>query len=334
MKISINKILQYMPKNLTNIEKVRYIYLSIGDLFAYDRDYMYLGREREILAAYSENLTISSIEKRNYSNKIRAICTQIGAIESEAINKMNNVNIKARTVGYDEDLEGHVAVIVNIDGKNYYLDITLDLYKIQKGMKTKGFAKASEALDGTECETISDEALKEIDEKIGYCKNGMYMDDVIEKIRKEMQDERIWDKYIQQYNKSKGEKKEDIICKCKIDFIFKYMKNNTLEKDKMDIIELNKYYQKLFSSLLTAKEKSNMCVGKFDVFFVYDNGEKEDSKLYEIRINNRKFYYLYKDNERGFVETSVNEIISMIENKKIKYCDSNFRPEFNEDESR
>ena len=334
MKISINKVLKDMPDNLTDIEKVRYIYLSIGDLFAYDRDYMYLGREREILAAYSETYTIDSIEEHNYSNKIRAVCTQMGAIESETINKMHNVNIKARTVGYDEDIEGHVAVIVNIDGKNYYLDITLDLYKIQKGMKTKGFAKASKASDGTECETISDEELKEMDEKIGYCKNGMYMDDVIEMIRKEMQDEHTWDKYIQQYDKSQGETKEDIICKCKIDFIFKYMKNNMSEKDKMDIIELNKYYRKLFSSLLTSKEKSNMCVGRFDVFFVDDKGEKEDSELYEIRISNRKFYYLYKDNEKGFVETSVNEITNMIENKKMKYCDSNFKPEFNEDESR
>ena len=328
MKISINKILQDMPENLTDIEKVRYIYLSIGDLFSYDRNYTYLGKEREILAAYSKIFTISSMEERNYSNKIRAVCTQMGAIESETINEMHNVNIKARTLGYNEYEEGHVAVVVNIDGKNYYLDITLDLYRIQKGMKTKGFAKASEALDGTECETISDEALKEMDEKIGYCQYGMYMDDVIEMIRKEMQDEHIWDKYIQQYDKSQGETKEDIICRCKIDFIFKYMKNNMSEKDKMDMVELNKYYRKL------SKEKSNMCVGEFDVFFIDDNGKKEDSELYEIRINNRKFYYLYKDNERGFVETSVNEITSMIENKKMKYCDSNFKPEFDEDKSR
>ena len=41
MKISINEILENMPKNLTDIEKVRYIYLALGNIFSYDRDYMY-----------------------------------------------------------------------------------------------------------------------------------------------------------------------------------------------------------------------------------------------------------------------------------------------------
>ena len=146
MKISVKKILGDMPKDLTDIEKVRYIYLSLGNMFSYDRDYMYLGREREILAAYSNNITIDDIEKREYYNKILAVCSQMSLIESETINRLKKANINARIVGYDEEKEGHVAVITDIDGKNYYLDIALDLYRIQKGMKTKGFAKATKVI--------------------------------------------------------------------------------------------------------------------------------------------------------------------------------------------
>ena len=67
MKISVKKILEDMPKDLTDIEKVRYIYLSVGDIFSYDRDYIYLGREREILAEYSKEMSIDDIEKINVS---------------------------------------------------------------------------------------------------------------------------------------------------------------------------------------------------------------------------------------------------------------------------
>ena len=134
MKIRVKKILEDMPKDLTDIEKVRYIYLSVGDIFSYDRDYMYLGREREILAEYSKEMSIDDIEKREYYNKILAVCSQMSLIESETINRLKKANINARIVGYDEEREGHVAVITDIDGKNYYLDIALDLYRIQKDL--------------------------------------------------------------------------------------------------------------------------------------------------------------------------------------------------------
>ena len=73
MKISVKKILEDMPKDLTDIEKVRYIYLSVGNIFSYDRDYIYLGREREILAEYSKEMSIDDIEKGEYYNKILAV---------------------------------------------------------------------------------------------------------------------------------------------------------------------------------------------------------------------------------------------------------------------
>ncbi len=334
MKISVKKILGDMPKDLTDIEKVRYIYLSLGNMFSYDRDYMYLGREREILAAYSNNITIKDIEKRNYYNKIKALCSQMSSIESETINRLEKVNIKSRTVGYNEEREGHVAVITDIDGKNYYLDITLDLYRIQKEMKTKGFAKETEAIDGTKCEVISDEEIKKMDKKIGYCKYGMYMEDVIEMIKKEMQEDESWNEYIKQYDTSENKDKEEIISKCKIDFIFKYMKNNILEEEKMGMVELKKYYRKLFETLLTRKEKSDITIGDYDVFYINDNNQKEESELYEIKIKDSKFYYLYNEEEKGFVETTVEKIKNMEEQGKMKYCDSYFKPKFDKDEGR
>lgn len=49
-----------------------------------------------------------------------------------------------------------------------------------------------------------------------------------------MQDDDSWNEYIKKYATSEKKDKEEIIIKCKIDFIFKYMKNNISEKEKWE----------------------------------------------------------------------------------------------------
>lgn len=48
MKVSIDKILENMPKNLTDLEKVRYLYLKMGDIFSYNRDFLYIDDYRYV----------------------------------------------------------------------------------------------------------------------------------------------------------------------------------------------------------------------------------------------------------------------------------------------
>lgn len=66
------------------------------------------------------------------------------------------------------------------------------------------------------------------------------------------------------------------------------MKNNISEKEKMGMVELKKYYRKLFQILLTDKEKSSIKIGDYDDFFMDAEGKKEDSELYEVKIKNKK----------------------------------------------
>ena len=73
------------------------------------------------------------------------------------------------------------------------------MYRIQKGMKTKYFAPEQEIIDKLEfynlkkeikdikLEAFSKEKLERIDRKIGYLKYGIYTDDVILKLKEEMQ---------------------------------------------------------------------------------------------------------------------------------------------------
>ncbi len=172
-----------MPNNLTPIEELRYFYLQMGNVFSYNRDFLNAKSYQQVNSIYNDFITIDMIEKGDYQNKINAICKQFSEGVSETVNRANrrNQRIKTRIVGYIENEdEHHVEVVATIGEENYCLSIDKDLYRIQKGMKTKGFATSDTAVDGTKCKILSEEEVKTIDEKLGYCNNGMYTDDIIQ----------------------------------------------------------------------------------------------------------------------------------------------------------
>ena len=126
MKVSIDRILENMPNNLTDLEKVRYIYLKMGDIFSYNRYFLYINDYRYVNDMYNEVITKEQIERGNYKNKIASLCKQMSEVSCETINKLDPIKIKARIVGYNPNKETHVEFVVTIDDKNYNLDINKD----------------------------------------------------------------------------------------------------------------------------------------------------------------------------------------------------------------
>ncbi len=311
MKISIEEIIKNSPQNLEPLEQVRYFYLQLGNILSYNRDYLNISNPTILRDIYEVYITIDMIEKGDYQNKINAICKQHAQVLCDTLNKSKERNIKARTVGYVEGEENHIEVVVEIEGENYNLNINRDLYKIQKGMKTKGFAKRDRALDGTICKILEEEEIQKMDEKIGYCQYGMYMDDMIQMLRKDMEEEQNWEQF------NKGEKKDSVF-QYKIDFIFKHLKNNQLEKDEMGIYELDKYYRKLYGSLLTEEEKKENKLVNIDIK-INEQGKNQQSLLYEIRMKNQNLYYIYDTKEKAFVEITKEKIVAMYENGVLEY---------------
>lgn len=317
MKVSIKDIIKNMPKELSEIEKVRYIYIEVAKILSYKRDFLYLLDDRFMEDIYTENITIDSIENSDYQNKISAVCKQHAEILCETLNSLYEPYINARTIGYNKKTFSHVNVIATVCDNSYYLDINPDLYRVQKGMKTVGFANSNNLIDETECQTISEEELKRIDKKIGYCKYGMYMNDAIQMLKSEMLDEENWAEYMKEYDLN-TETKEDIILKCKIDFIFQYLKNYLQEENKLGIVEIDKYYSEIFKRLLTKEEKDNSIINAHDIYIKNKEKGLEESLLYRIEMKNGILYYLYKDKERGFVKMSLSELIEMHKNGEIQ----------------
>ena len=335
MKISIEKILQNIPNNLSEIEKVRYIYLELGRIVAYDKRYINTKEPEYERDAYNKILTPKVIENSNYENKILVLCKQIAEMLRDTINMLNDENVMAITEGHYDNMQKHVGTIVSIGNERYWLDLTFDLYRIQNGLKTHYFATYKESREGIPCTTISEDELKLIDEKLGYCKNGMYMDDVVEMIRKEMQNETRFAEYLKEQglNPEFGRRtKEENIFKFKIDFIAKYMKNNILSEEEIGISEIEKYHRYLIKTLLTDDEKEKH---KLKEYWVFEKDEEtgvyEDNYFIELTMEYENIYYIYDKKEKRLIEIKMEQLKEMKQNRKIKYVDPNNNPEDNYD---
>lgn len=321
------KINEYeMLEGLTDEEIVRNIYLTLGNKFSYDRDYIYSNDWNRSKEIYEKTIMPGVIENIKSPNKIKVTCKQIAYSLVETINKipkeLTQEKIMAKTVGYRKDEEMHVGTLVTIGKKNYYLDLYKDLYRIQIGMQTKYFAPSEENLkivkqkyssvkediEGIEFETIDKEQLRQMDLKNGYLKYGLYIDDVIEMMRKEMQDEEVLKEYIENYDKiNNKEERNRIIFKWKIEFIFKYMQNQFSEKD-IGISEIEKLYRKIYYSLLTEEEKQSSILCSIDIHNKDEDGNKKEGIIYKIYIKGEELNYIYEDGQNGFTLISKKEL--------------------------
>ena len=319
MKVSIEKIIEEMPEDLTELEKTRYIYLELGKVLAYNTVYKYYPESRFTRDMYDENITIDSIEKNDYSNKIDVLCKQATEILQETLSR---IGIKSQAKGYEEGEYNHIYLLTNIKGRKYYLDIVRDLANIQKGFKTQYFGTKPYLFDRVNCNTLNQEKVQDIDFKLGYCKKGMYMNDVIDMIKKEMKDRNNFKNYILSENlKLKGKRiSKDIILKYKVDFIYNYFKNNIDEENKMGITEVQAFYGNIFKKILTNEDRNKISHYQF----CYDeNGTTNFSSLIQLDLANTSIYYFYDDEQRGFVEISEDDLIKA--KNKMDFLD--IRPE-------
>ena len=335
MKFDIKEIINNMPKNLSDIEKVRYIYLNCGELFAYDRDYIYSGLGKTSQEIYERCFIWPSTKSNKFQEegRIKVTCNQIVDGLNSAINTMADIietdeNVHARKIGYVDGEQYHVATLVSIGDNTYFLDLNNDLYKIKKGMKTKYFAPSVEVLEkeklehkaikeqieGITCQSLSDEEIVAMDKKCGYNKNGIYMDDAINYLRKEMQDEETLKQYVDENEPNR----DDAILKWKLDYICKYIINNEQE-NKLDINELKKYFVKLYHGILTeTEERSNMLI-PIDIHL-----DDEPSVLFNIYTRSGQIFYLYKGKDIG-IERVSQEDLNEIRKNRIKYDASDAR---------
>jgi len=288
----INKILKDMPKGLNNLEKARYVYITLGKKKSYDEEFWFANSKTRQKIFKSRHSTKIDFAKLIENNKV--VCTSISKIYSVILKQIGIENYIERPDLSDE----HIYVILTIEGKNFSADLQRDLGNIHSNKKTEHFGTK---IDGNYDE-INENELEKIDRKIGYLSvNQNYLDKDIF------------------YLKSIVKKQKDLYSK--VDVILKNASRYANFKS-MGYIETVQYYKWILAECLDEKELKNI---------INSNcyREKGEDKQYIscLSINGRDGYkrYIYSLRESKYIQVNDKKIIQLM-NEGLKLVSNSKLP--------
>ena len=310
-EINLNKIIDEMHQKfgkdgLSELEKARYLYIELGKLFRYNMDYLTL-YERKQDYIYFTPVDFDNITTNSW------ICVQMSDIYVEALRRVGISASTQKDVKGQEDYDFiHKYTVMNLsDGRNVVLDLIYDLPFIQLGMKTNHFGTNSE---NGQKDLISEEEIKQIDDKIGYTfgistSDRNYTETFLEMIKEELNDPEKMKDYVKKVYDGEEYKKENLV-EYKLDLMSRF-----LGLESMGFYEGSKvlamFYQNFFSEnerkklsfCLYRKEPcENHCIGKVEELACYCFKKSKDSCK----------YYIYEEGE-GLKEITREEIKEKIE---------------------
>lgn len=172
---SINNAVMDTPANTSTLEKIRWIYIKLGQIFSYDY--------RKGLVEYQS--VVNPIDMEKYVGKYQS-CLEMTEVLNVILNKISGV--KSRTiVRKNAEIRGHAAqdhvaneVVFEEDGYEFklMLDLALDLSLIQSGAQTMHFGYED---DGSGTYTIIPQPEnRDMDVKLGLIEKGQkYTNEII-----------------------------------------------------------------------------------------------------------------------------------------------------------
>ena len=152
----IDSIISNMPSNLNDLDKVRYLYISLGKILSADINTMDNKNEK---ISFSSVSVINNIWGSITSGKTTSAC-----ISKLFMYLCSRVGIKSELI--NSDINGNIGNKIYVDDSFLIVDLYNDLYNIQGGFSTKYFDKYNDN--------------KDIDKKIFYIKNS-YINEIIDK---------------------------------------------------------------------------------------------------------------------------------------------------------
>lgn len=296
----VEKLKSKMPKDLTEIEIAKYIYIELGKIKSYDEKY-YFGNSKTKSKIYRLAKNTPNRINETMKNK-KIVCVSLSYLYRELLKRFDiksYINLP--------DIEGdHVNVVICLsDGRNIKADLQLDLLMIQTNMKTRYFGTKESGEEINGYSEISDEENIEIDKRINYINNEKdYRDEEIKKLKQNCQ------------GKSPTEISKIIINNPAV---------NNLPID-MGYVERSKYYIGLYRLCMPRKN--------FDIAhcYRYDKTDNEEQdKKYKMILGvydkgNSITTYTFSERVNGFipVELSVLKQIALNENSKLDTIDTTY----------
>lgn len=286
----IKLLKENIPKELTPLEKVRWLYINIGKLFSYDyrvaNDPKYgYGKKintNEFINRYQTCVQISEILNKVFNGELDDEDFPIEGVESKTIKRI----LMESRGQYGEDHVANEVIVDSTEGKiRLMLDLTLDLYLIQSDCYTKHFGYED---DGTGYDIISKVEDIEMDKKLGFVMDENDYTDTRINNAKEL---------IKEYSKTFGSSKDFVEYKVKL--------INQLTKKFVGYNEGKLYLDMLLKKLLKEYYK------EFNLYYNKE-GEVNLKTVYAIISDDYEKWIMYS-NRLGLVSTSQESLRNMLE---------------------
>ena len=159
---------QARTQGLSDMERLRYVYLDLGRRFQFDLDFAF-GNSKTKADIYGRSRMPSKLDECMGENT--AICKSLAYIFEYVTRKLG---LEMRTVIDEDDarkLKHMFNVLTTPDGKEYKFDLQEDMRYIKARLRTKHFGRARKK---GEPSLIARAELEEIDKKLGYVAEDKY----------------------------------------------------------------------------------------------------------------------------------------------------------------
>lgn len=334
----IESIITNMPSDLSDLEKAYYVYIELGKVVSENPDFVFSDRSYKI-----ENYNDAMDEK------FYGICKSISELYVSVL-KDERIGIDAELVKKNpESPISHIDTILKIDGKCYVANLISDLSKIKSSRRIDSFGSGLERFTNNskaleefteyaerlekrfgKLSTLTRGQREQMDMKLGYSylpqnskdssnellSKGLYTEDVIELLRKDMQNPESFKKYVLQ---DKNVPKEEYL-KYKLKYVFDNIGKYTDYTAEMNYLENIRYYIYVAKKILSPNELNRINTYVATV----DDDKRNVISIFKVSPNEKdglNDYFMYSKEDKKYNEVSqvdMNNFLNSLNGKNVR----------------
>lgn len=334
----IESLINNMPEGLSELEKAYYIYMGLGKIVSENPEFVFTDRAGKE-AHYNDQM----------DTEFYGICKSISELYVSVL-KDERIGIKAELVKKSPNSPiTHVDTVLKVDGKYYIANLISDLSKIKSSRRIDSFGAGLERFDRNpkmkedyeeyvkklekrfgKFATLTREQREEMDAKLGYSylpmvskdesnelsKRGLYTEDVIELLSKDMQNPESFKKYVLH---DKDVPKEEYL-KYKLKYIFDNINKYTDYTADMNYLENIRYYIYVAKKLLSSDELNRINTYVATI----DDDKRNVVSIFKVSPNEKdglNDYFMYSKEDKKYNEVSqmeMNDFLNSLSGRNVK----------------
>ena len=257
MEKIVEKIINSIPNNLTELEKAYFVYLELGKILNIDTGYFLSGSRSKKDRIFENGKNFERINSTN------VICNSSAELYAHILNMLQdlyNIQTGARTRHFAPPLE--------------YIN--------------EGYRRELQEENFLSLASVSSGELERMDKKLGYSFHGIYLNDFINRIKLEIKNPDFVNEYILPNGVTLDNCSPQNLLKYKFLFLINNLNAYSETPNRsIGFLELERYYERLCSAILSPEEDK-----KVMLYACYPKGSELSNDSLSSYISLSNFFYL------------------------------------------